>query len=161
MEVQEMATNPPDHSGVFIPPPLLYVVPLAVGLLIQRRYPVAVLPRSIALALGIPLVAIGLALGAVAMISFFRARTSPIPIKPTTAIVETGPYRFTRNPMYVGLALLYLGVTLWVDTLWPLLFLPLVLFTVQRTVIEREERYLEAKFGEPYRGYKARVRRWI
>ena len=102
-----------------------------------------------------------MALAASAMILFFRARTSPLPIKPTTAIVETGPYRFTRNPMYLGLGLLYLGITLWVDTLWPLLCLPLVIFLVQRFVIEREERYLEAKFGEGYHAYKARVRRWI
>jgi protein-S-isoprenylcysteine O-methyltransferase Ste14 len=156
-----MPASPPDNSGVRFPPPLLYAIPLGIGLLIQRFYPVAVLPRRIALVPGVILVALGLALAAVAMASFFRARTSPIPIKPTTAIVATGPYRFTRNPMYLGLALLYLGITLWVDTLWPLLFLPLVLFTVQRTVIAREERYLEAKFGEEYQGYKARVRRWI
>jgi protein-S-isoprenylcysteine O-methyltransferase Ste14 len=156
-----MPASPPDNSGVRFPPPLLYVIPLGIGILIQRFYPVAILPRGIALVPGVLLVALGLALGAVAMISFVRARTSPIPIKPTTAIVATGPYRFTRNPMYLGLALLYLGVTLWVDTLWPLLFLPLVLFTVQRTVIAREERYLEAKFGDEYRVYKARVRRWI
>ena len=90
-----------------------------------------------------------------------QTRTSPLPIKPTTAIVATGPYRFTRNPMYVGLAALYLGITLWVDSLWPVLFLPAVLFMIQRFVIAREERYLEAKFGDQYRGYKARVRRWI
>jgi protein-S-isoprenylcysteine O-methyltransferase Ste14 len=156
-----MPTSPPDNSGVRFPPPLLYAIPLGIGLLIQRFYPVAILPRGIALVPGVLLVALGLALVAVAMASFFRARTSPIPIKPTTAIVATGLYRFTRNPMYLGLALLYLGITLWVDTLWPLLFLPLVLFTVQRTVIAREERYLEAKFGEEYQSYKARVRRWI
>jgi protein-S-isoprenylcysteine O-methyltransferase Ste14 len=151
----------PDHSGVFVPPPFLYVVPLGIGILIHRLYPVALLPREIAVVLGVLLVALGLAFIASAMILFFRARTSPIPIQPTTTIVATGPYRFTRNPMYLGMALLYLGVTLWVDTLWPLLFLPLVLFMVQRFVIAREERYLETKFGEGYRGYKARVRRWL
>ena len=151
----------PDHSGVFIPPPFFFVIPLGIGVLIHRFHPASLMPREIAVALGIPLVLLGTALVAFAMILFFRARTSPIPIQPTTKIVETGPYRFTRNPMYVGMTLLYLGVTLWVDTLWPLLFLPLVLFMVQRFVIAREERYLEAKFGESYRGYKARVRRWI
>ena len=156
-----MPTDPPDHSGVFIPPPFLYVVPFIAGLLLHWVLPVPLLPRSIAAPLGVILVALGLALGASAMISFRRARTSPIPIKPTTAIVATGPYRFTRNPMYVGLAVLYLGLTLWVDSLWPVLFLPVALFTIQRYVIAREERYLEAKFGEEYRRYKARVRRWV
>ena len=151
----------PDHSGVFIPPPFFFVIPLGIGVLIHRFHPAPLMSREIAVALGIPLVLLGTALVAFAMILFFRARTRPTPIQPTTKIVETGPYRFTRNPMYVGMTLLYLGVTLWVDTFWPLLFLPLVLFMVQRFVIAREERYLEAKFGESYRGYKARVRRWI
>ncbi len=154
-------TDPPDHSGVFIPPPLLYVFPFLAGLLLQWAHPVTLLPRGIAAPLGVVLAALGLAFGAAAMISFRRARTSPIPVKPTTAIVAAGPYRLTRNPMYVGLALLYLGLTLWVDSPWPLLFLPIALFTIHRFVIAREERYLEAKFGEEYRGYKARVRRWL
>ena len=156
-----MTTNPPDHAGIFIPPPLLYVIPLGAGVLLHRIYPIAILPRHIAIVGGVLFIALGVALFASAFFNFRRARTSMIPVNPTTAIVETGPYRFTRNPMYVSLALAYLGVTLWVDSLWPLLFLPLVLFTVQRAVIAREERYLEAKFGDEYRGYKARVRRWI
>jgi protein-S-isoprenylcysteine O-methyltransferase Ste14 len=119
------------------------------------------MPRGAAVPLGVLLVALGLALVGFAAVSFLRAHTSPLPIKPTTAIVETGLYRFTRNPMYVGLAALYLGVTLWVDSLWPILFLPVALFTIQRFVIAREELYLETKFGDQYRSYKARVRRWI
>jgi protein-S-isoprenylcysteine O-methyltransferase Ste14 len=156
-----MPTDPPDHSGVAVPPPLLYAVPLAVGLLLHRARPLVLMPRGAAVPSGVLLIAISLGILAAAMISFRRARTSPIPVKPTTAIVETGPYRFTRNPMYVGLAALYLGVTLWVDSLWPLLFLPIALFAIQRFVIAREERYLEAKFGDQYRGYRARVRRWL
>jgi protein-S-isoprenylcysteine O-methyltransferase Ste14 len=156
-----MTTSPPDHAGIFIPPPLLYAIPLGAGALLQRFYPIAILPRRIAIVAGLLFIALGIALFASAFFNFRRARTSMIPVNPTTAIVETGPYRFTRNPMYVSLALDYLGVTLWVDSLWPLLFLPLVLFTVQRAVIAREERYLEAKFGDEYRGYKTRVRRWI
>lgn len=157
-----MTTTPPDHAGIFIPPPLLYIVPLGVGALLQRLVPVAILPRSVGtVAGGWLLFALGIALFAAALLNFRRARTSLIPVKPTTAIVESGPYRFTRNPMYVSMTLVYLGVTLWIDSIWPLVFLPIILFTVQRAVIAREERYLEAKFGEAYRGYKARVRRWI
>jgi protein-S-isoprenylcysteine O-methyltransferase Ste14 len=156
-----MPADAPDHSGVAIPPPFLYAIPLAAGLLLHRARPVALMPRGVAVPLGALLVVLSLSLLASAMISFRRARTSPIPIKPTTAIVETGPYRLTRNPMYVGLAALYLGITLWVDSLWPVLFLPIALFTIQRFVIAREERYLEAKFGDQYRGYKTRVRRWL
>ncbi|MFL6263524.1 MAG: methyltransferase family protein [Thermoanaerobaculia bacterium] len=156
-----MPMNAPDHSGVAIPPPLFYAVPLAAGLLLHRAYPFGLMPRGAAVPLGVLLVLLGLSLVGFAMASFLRARTSPLPVKPTTAIVETGPYRFTRNPMYVGLAALYLGITLWVDSLWPVLFLPVALFTIQRFVIAREERYLEAKFGDQYCDYKTRVRRWL
>jgi protein-S-isoprenylcysteine O-methyltransferase Ste14 len=157
-----MTPTPPDHAGVFIPPPLLYVVPLGIGALLQRLVPIAILPQSVGtITGGWLLFALGIALFAAALLNFHRARTSLIPVKPTTAIVESGPYRFTRNPMYVSMTLIYLGVTLWIDSIWPLVFLPIILFTVQRAVIAREERYLEAKFGEAYRGYKARVRRWI
>jgi protein-S-isoprenylcysteine O-methyltransferase Ste14 len=82
-------------------------------------------------------------------------------MRPTTAIVFTGPYRFTRNPMYLGLALLQAGLAMVTNSLWPLLTLAPVIVAVRRLVIDREERYLEAKFGEEYRAYKARVRRWV
>jgi len=76
-------------------------------------------------------------------------------------LVIWGPYRFTRNPMYVGMATLYVGGTLLLNDLWPLALLPVVITLVQRRVIAKEEAYLERTFGDVYRAYKARVRRWI
>jgi protein-S-isoprenylcysteine O-methyltransferase Ste14 len=76
-------------------------------------------------------------------------------------MVVHGPFRFTRNPMYVGLVALYMSLSLFVNSAWPLILLPVVIAVVQRQVIVREEAYLEGKFGEQYRAYKARVRRWI
>ena len=90
-----------------------------------------------------------------------RAGTNIRPDQPTLALVFDGPFRFTRNPLYMALTGLYLGITLLVNALWPLLFLIPVLGVLRWGVVAREERYLEAKFGEPYRTYKARVRRWI
>ena len=84
-----------------------------------------------------------------------------VPMKPTTALVTSGPYRVTRNPMYVGMAFLYAGLALSLGVIWALALLPAVLLMVDRLVIAREERYLEAKFGEEYRDYKRRVRRWL
>jgi protein-S-isoprenylcysteine O-methyltransferase Ste14 len=156
-----MPTTPKDHSGVHFPPPFLYVIPFCIGLLIHRFYPVTVIPRSVGVIPGIILAAGGFLLILFAMGFFLKARTSPLPIKPTTAIVAAGPYRFTRNPMYLGMALLYVGLALWVGSLWPLLLLPVALWTVQRFVITREESYLEGKFGDEYRQYKNQVRRWI
>jgi protein-S-isoprenylcysteine O-methyltransferase Ste14 len=152
---------PPDHSGVRFPPPFAFAIPFCIGLLIHRFYPIGLGPREILAIPGLILAVGGFLLVLFAMGFFVRARTSPLPIKPTTAIVATGPYRFTRNPMYVGMTLLYVGLALWLDSLWPLLLLPAALWVVQRYVIAREEVYLEAKFGDEYRRYKERVRRWI
>ncbi len=92
---------------------------------------------------------------------FLKRGTSLIPGKRAEALVTSGPYRFTRNPMYVGMAFLYVGLALWLDVLWALAFLPVVLLVVDRRVIAPEERYLEARFGDEYRAYKQRVRRWL
>ena len=83
------------------------------------------------------------------------------PREPTLAIVSEGPYRFTRNPLYLALAGIYLGITLAVGTVWPLVFLIPVLLITHYGIIKREERYLARKFGEPYVAYMGRVRRWI
>ncbi|MGE5443670.1 MAG: methyltransferase family protein [Ignavibacteriales bacterium] len=105
-------------------------------------------------------------IGSVALIiwsvrTFRLAKTSLIPVKPTTAIVTDGPFRFSRNPIYVGFAFLYLGVGLWLNALWVVVMLVPLLLVIQSYVIVREERYLELKFGQEYLQYKARVRRWL
>lgn len=107
------------------------------------------------------MIAIGVVLMSAAMIQFGRAHTAIVPNRPTTAIVEGWPYSMSRNPIYLALALVYVGISLFFDTLWPFLLLPLVLIVIQRGVIDREERYLEGKFGGDYIDYKTRVRRWL
>ena len=109
---------------------------------------------------GVALVA-GIALQTSFIVAFGRKGTSVEPWKPTTAIVTTGPYRFTRNPAYLGMALISVGIALLADAPWALVPLPLVLVVIDRGVIAREERYLERKFGREYLDYKARARRWI
>ncbi len=111
--------------------------------------------------IGVVLLAFGFILGLSALVQFWRKRTSVIPYRPTTAIIQSGPFRLTRNPVYLGDTLLYVGVALVMNTAWPLLLLPLVLLIVHRGVILREERYLEQKFGDEYISYRSRVRRWI
>jgi protein-S-isoprenylcysteine O-methyltransferase Ste14 len=105
------------------------------------------------------LAALSLSIWAVA--TFHRIGTTPNPAGGSTALAFEGPYRFSRNPMYLGLTLVQVGLALAADTLWPLLLLPVFVLIIRRAVIGPEERYLEGKFGEPYRAYKARVRRWI
>ena len=150
------ATTP----GVLVPPPLLYAVPLAAGLLIQHWRHLPLVPGWAAVPLDVACVFLGL-VGFPAFLAFRRARTSPNPFRPSSALVTTGPFRFSRNPMYVGLTLLYVGVAIWVNTVWPLLFLPGILIVMHYGVIVREEAYLERIFGDEYRQYARLVRRWL
>ncbi|HET6233332.1 MAG TPA: isoprenylcysteine carboxylmethyltransferase family protein [Longimicrobiaceae bacterium] len=150
-----------DHAGVFVPPPLFYAVPLVAGLLLQLRWPLADLPVAAARTLAVVFLIVAVAVFAPALGSFRRAHTSMIPVRPSTALVIAGPYRFTRNPMYVGLGALYLAVACWFGVTWALVLFPVGVLLVQRFAILPEERYLEAKFGDEYRSYKASVRRWI
>ena len=92
---------------------------------------------------------------------FPRAGTSVVPAEPATALVVTGPYRFTRNPIYIGFVLAYFGFAIVLTSMWVLLLLIPVLVILQRGVVAREEEYLERQFGEAYRKYKARVPRWL
>jgi protein-S-isoprenylcysteine O-methyltransferase Ste14 len=90
-----------------------------------------------------------------------RAGTNVLPTRPALAIVTDGPFRFTRNPLYLANAVAYLGLTLVFNTVWTLLLYVPMLLVIHWGIIRREERYLEAKFGETYLAYKARVRRWL
>ena len=147
-------------AGIRVPPPIIYAVPLVVGLLIHRWHPIRILPIGLGAPIGIGALLLGM-VGFSAVLSFRRAKTSPKPWKPTTALVTDGPYRLTRNPMYLGFTLLYLGIAFWVNSVWPVFSLPLILVVMQRAVIAREEAYLATLFGDEYRAYRRRVRRWI
>jgi protein-S-isoprenylcysteine O-methyltransferase Ste14 len=95
------------------------------------------------------------------MLFFRRARTSMVPMKPSSALVTTGPYRFTRNPMYLGMAFLYVALAFALGLVWPLILLPVVIAAVDRLVIAIEEAYLVRRFGQPYCDYMTRARRWL
>ena len=150
-----------DHSGVVVPPPLIYVAFFLVGLGAQRYVPVARLPAGIGRVLGTVLVLSWLVLTTWSFRRFWASGTSVVPIRPTTALVTEGPYRLTRNPMYLGLLLLYIGVACWFGLVWPLLLAPVVVWVMGVSVIGREERYLTRKFGDEYRRYQSHVRRWL
>ncbi len=155
-----MSDDRPDIAHVVAPPPLIYAVPLAAGLVLQRFVPRTALPDPWARVLGPALVLLGF-FGLPAIVAFRRVGTPPQPWRPSTTLVTSGPYQLSRNPMYVGFTLLYAGITIWVNTVWPLLALPVILVIMQRGVILREEAYLDRRFGEDYRAYRTRVRRWL
>ena len=151
----------PDNAGAVTIPPIIYLVGLLLGLLLHYLYPVKFLPAAISVWSGVLLILISVLMVLSALLAFRRVGASPDVHKPTTAISTDGIYRWSRNPMYISLALLYLGIAAWVNSLWILLLLVPMLVVVDQGVVKREERYLEKKFGDEYLRYKSHVRRWI
>ena len=152
-----------DNPGVIAPPPLLYAGALGVGLaldfLLLRTS--TGLPEALRYGLAVVLVVAAGGLITSALVGFRRAGTHAEPWQPSTSIVTGGVYVFTRNPMYVGMALFYFAIAIALDSVIALLFLIPLLIVIHYGVILREERYLDAKFGDPYRRYRCAVRRWI
>jgi protein-S-isoprenylcysteine O-methyltransferase Ste14 len=149
-------------SGVRFPPPLYYVIPLVLSVATELLFPAQqLIPPLAAAMIGACLIALGVAFASSALVTMRRAGTSPVPLTPTAALVTDGPYRFTRNPMYLALTLGYVGVAIWMQAVWAFVYLPIILLAIRRVVIDREERYLTEKFGETYVSYCRRVRRWI
>ena len=153
----------PQHAGVHFPPPLVYVAGIVIGWLLHRWRPLPITTGPSPVRTTFAAIAFLVYLGffGAAFTAFRRARTTLIPNQPATAFVTDGPYRFTRNPMYVSLVALYLAVALFMNGWWPIVLLPLVVLVIDRAVIAREERYLGAAFPSEYSAYRARVRRWL
>ena len=150
-----------DTAGVIAPPPVIYLTSLVIGLVFRALVPTPFLPRGLAFMLGAILIAIAVWLSVWGVRVMHRAGTSEKTSLPTTALVTTGPFRYSRNPLYVSLTLAYLGIAVAAQSLWALALLIVVLAVMLRGVIGREERYLERRFGADYLRYKERVRRWI
>jgi protein-S-isoprenylcysteine O-methyltransferase Ste14 len=150
-----------DTPGIRVPPPPVYLLALLLGILLDRRAHVPFLPRGVARVLGWPLVGGGMAL-TVWFVRTMRGADTTIRIdKSVSSLVQDGPFRYTRNPGYVALTMIYAGIATLRNALWAILLLPLVLYVIERKVIECEERDLERTFGDEYLAYKARVRRWV
>lgn len=151
-----------DNAGVRVPPPLIYLLTFGLGWLVQREAPRPILTAwGEARWTGAVLIVTWMLLTAWTMTCFRRYRTSVVPVRPTSALIVKGPFRLTRNPLYLGMMLLYAGMAFWLDALWPLLLLLPLIVVIQGYAIAREERYLERRFGAEYVDYCRRVRRWI
>ena len=150
-----------DKPGVIAPPPLILASFILLGLALDWLRPAAFLPSAVQYAAGAALIALALTLSISAIVCFTRAGTNIPTYRPATALVVAGPYRFSRNPIYVGMILLLLGIGVMVDSLWLIGLAAPFAFVLRYGVIAREERYLEAKFGDAYRAYRERVRRWF
>ena len=142
-------------------PPLVYLVAIALGLLLHFAWPVRLVSRAVSVPLGGTLVCVAVAL-LFSAVRTFRSAGTPVPgNRPTTTIVRTGPYRYSRNPIYLAFSLLQLGVAFWVNSLWLLVTLMPAVALISFVVIPREEHYLESRFPLDYLPYKTSVRRWL
>ena len=152
------------HSGVpnvKIIPPLVYLAGVVIGIVISIWIPTKIAPSSLAWTLGGTLLICGAVLAGSAILKFKNAGTTARPDRAASTLVVVGPYRITRNPMYLGLALVYVGIAIADQSVWALILLPVVLTIIQHQAIEPEEAFLERRFGASYIRYKENVRRWI
>ncbi|MGD0581517.1 MAG: isoprenylcysteine carboxylmethyltransferase family protein [Bacteroidales bacterium] len=149
--------------GVYIPPPLLYVLIFILALFIQRLIPIAdaLFRLGIIKAVGLIFLIIALFFLARSLRQFFQSKNTVILVKPALSLQKTGIYGISRNPMYVGLVLTYIGLTCSIGNWWNVILLPLLILIVQEYIIKREEKYLDLEFGQQYVEYKRKVRRWL
>ncbi|MCC7009972.1 MAG: isoprenylcysteine carboxylmethyltransferase family protein [Acidobacteria bacterium] len=150
--------------GTPVPPLSLFALGIVGGWWWDRRHPWPLTPDEaswLMVASGVALVALGAGWFAWGMETFARARTGILLQRAATCVVHHGPYRWSRNPMYVGCVAIYLGATSWLNSAWPLVLLPVVIVALTSIVIAREERYMRWRFGAEYDAYCRRVPRWL
>lgn len=151
-----------DAPDVLVHPPIALVLVLILAFVLDRLLPLPFVPPSVPhSALGSALILVGLALAAWSVATFRKAKTEVLTSRPALTIVSSGPYRFSRNPIYLGMFLALIGLAVGFDTLWFLFALITFYIIVRFAVVAPEEQYLTEKFGAPYLDYKARVRRWL
>ena len=160
-----MNESRPGERGarVRFPPPLVFLIGVLMGVVCQSVVAPAPVPvsRGVSLVGGILILLVGLSVAAPARVLFARTGQSPIPWKPSPELILRGPYRFTRNPMYVGITLVQIGLGVALNNLWISLFAAPALLAVHFTAVLPEERYLTEKFGANYKAYLAQVRRYL
>ena len=156
-----MAATAQESTGIRLIPPLVYAAPLLIGLALERLVPLIDISMHLRAGFAVLLMGASIALVVPAVLRFRRAKTPFDVRKPATSLITDGPNRFTRNPGYVALTLLYVGLGFAFGSVWVLMLIVPTLVVMDYGVIRKEEQHLEAQFGEEYLRYKASVRRWI
>jgi len=150
-----------DNPGVIAPPPLIFLCFLVLGYILNLFYPLAVLEEPLSAIISAIFFAYAGLTAGLAFFYMIKSGTNVDVRKPANTIVTIGVYSYTRNPMYLSMVILLIAFALLLNALWIALLIPLFMYVMQKGVIEREEAYLENKFGNEYVQYKNRVRRWI
>ena len=152
-----------DHANVAAHPPIIFMILLAAGLLLHKMIPLGILnnPGILIRAFGILLIITALLIQMQTVMLMLRKKTALRPNQETTTIITSGFFKYSRNPLYLTLMMIFCGIGIYNNLLWLLILLPVLLISLDRAVVCREERYLEKKFGEEYLHYKSKVRRWL
>lgn len=156
-----MPTAPQDYSGRIFPPLFVYIGSLEIGLLVHWLYPVHVLPTPFANGIAVLLLVLSFPIAILVLRAYPRAKTTFLFSDPSSVLITTGLYRFSRNPGYVSMTMLAVAIGFLFNSLWMLLMVVPAMAVVHFGIIKREERHLEARFGDEYLEYKTTVRRWV
>lgn len=152
-----------DHPGVYFPPPFLYVAVFLFSVLLEKMINInrSFFESTFASIASLLFIIAGFAFMLPALIKFFQTKNTLIPNKPATSLETSGIYSFSRNPMYLGLLLIYIGMAFFIGNWWTFILVPMLVILINKLIIIKEERYLERSFGPAYVDYRKKVRRWI
>ncbi len=150
-----------ESEGLLPPPPIIFLVFLLAGIAINRFWPWAFVTSGLRFPIGVPIVFLSFALFGLVLREFSKAESSVDHRKPTRELITSGPFRYSRNPIYVSMVMLSLGIAVLVNNFWIVLMTVPAAVAVHFLVIHKEEAFLAEKFGDEYRRYRASVRRWV
>jgi len=151
-----------DSHVKVVPAPVIFLIFIVLGLALNWILPLPILTNLLVVRVaGLLVVSVGFFVGGIAVVEMRRVHTSPNPHKPVTTLVEAGVFRYSRNPVYLAMFVIYIGIAICINVLWLIFLFPVLLWSVGNWVVKSEEDYLERRFGDVYREYKKRVRRWI
>ena len=150
-----------DSAQILAAPPFFFIIPLLFGAVVEYFVPTSLLPTVPSIIIGLLFSWASLPFIILSLKSFFKAKTTFDARRTTTTLVTTGIYKISRNPAYLSLVLFYIGLSLIINSIWILILILPAIYSLQKFCIEREEEYLESKFGSEYLDYKKQVRRWL
>ena len=155
--------NKKDHPGIYVPPPIVYALIFLVAVFIQKKLPIddSLFRQQLTKVVGAGLLIIALFFLIRSLRQFLLSKNTLVTVMPANSLQTNGIYNITRNPMYLGLAIVYLGISCLIGNWWNIILFPLLLLLIQEYMIKREEKYLERRFGQVYLDYKSKVRRWL
>jgi protein-S-isoprenylcysteine O-methyltransferase Ste14 len=150
-----------DSAHILAAPPFFFIVPLLIGAIVEYFIPTSLLPTLPSIIIGLLFSWASLPFIILSLRSFYKVKTAFDASRTTTTLVTTSIYKISRNPAYLSLVLLYIGLSFLINSIWMLLLVVPAFYSIQKFCIGREEKYLEGKFGSEYLDYKKRVRRWL